>query len=88
VTSSRLDIDRATTAIWEFWVLGIVIYQNICNYLVSAALDGGTQVLVFIFTFAVFGGSGKAVNFPVWAGNPDTDVHNIDYCKVNPANAG
>lgn len=34
------------------------------NYLVSAAMDGGTQVLVFILTFAVFGGSGKAVPFP------------------------
>jgi len=58
------------------------------NYLVSAAMDGGTQVLVFIFTFAVFGGSGKAVQFPYWAGAPDTSVHNIDYCMVNPANNG
>ncbi|KAF2768319.1 OPT superfamily oligopeptide transporter [Teratosphaeria nubilosa] len=58
------------------------------NYLLSAALDGGTQVLVFIFTFAVFGGSGKAVSFPTWAGNPDTSTHNIDYCMVNAANNG
>ena len=57
------------------------------NYLVSAALDGGTQVLVFVFTFAVFGGSGKAVDFPTWVGRPD-DTHNNDYCMVNPANAG
>lgn len=34
------------------------------NYLLSAAMDGGTQVIVFILTFAVFGGSGKAVDFP------------------------
>ena len=34
------------------------------NYLVSAALDGGTQVLVFILTFAVFGGNGSPVAFP------------------------
>ena len=34
------------------------------NYLVSAALDGGTQILVFILTFAVFGGSGNPVAFP------------------------
>ena len=34
------------------------------NYIVSAALDGGTQVMVFILTFAVFGGSGKARPFP------------------------
>lgn len=57
------------------------------NYLVSAAMDGGTQVLVFVFTFAVFGGSGKAVDFPTWAGNP-SGTHNIDYCLVNPANNG
>ncbi|KIW00506.1 OPT family small oligopeptide transporter [Verruconis gallopava] len=55
------------------------------NYLLSAALDGGTQVMVFILTFAVFGGSGNAVKFPTWAGNPDTSVHNLDYCMVNPA---
>ncbi|KAI4765438.1 OPT superfamily oligopeptide transporter [Aureobasidium sp. EXF-3400] len=58
------------------------------NYIVSAALDGGTQVLVFILTFAVFGGSGKARPFPTWAGNPDTDLHNLDYCMVNPATSG
>ena len=34
------------------------------NYILSAALDGGTQVMVFILTFAVFGGSGKARPFP------------------------
>ncbi len=54
----------------------------------AAALDGGTQVLVFILTFAVAGGSGKAVPFPTWAGNPDSGLHNIDYCMVNPANDG
>ena len=34
------------------------------NYLMSAALDGGTQVMVFILTFAVFGGSGNSHPFP------------------------
>jgi len=48
------------------------------NYLLSAALDGGTQVMVFIFTFAVGGGSGKVVKFPIWALNPKG---NPDYCK-------
>jgi hypothetical protein len=57
------------------------------NYIVSAALDGGTQVLVFILTFAVFGGSGVSRPFPTWAGNPDTEVHNLDYCMVNPGSA-
>ena len=60
------------------------------NYLVSAALDGGTQVIVFILSFAVFGGSGKAVDFPVWAGNNGGfgANKNVDYCAFNPANAG
>jgi hypothetical protein len=53
------------------------------NYLISAAMDGGTQVLVFLLTFAVAGGSGKARPFPTWAGNPDG---NVDHCMVNPAN--
>lgn len=33
----------------------------------SAALDGGTQVMVFVYTFAVGGGSGNVVDFPRWA---------------------
>jgi hypothetical protein len=31
------------------------------NYILSAAMDGGAQVMVFILTFAVQGGSGKEV---------------------------
>jgi hypothetical protein len=34
------------------------------NYILSAALDGGTQILVFILTFAVNGGSGTTHPFP------------------------
>ncbi|KAJ6631858.1 peptide transporter MTD1 [Mycena sp. CBHHK59/15] len=48
------------------------------NFLLSAALDGGTQVMVFVFTFAVGGGSGKVSNMPNWALNP---VGNPDYCQ-------
>ncbi|CAL1709266.1 unnamed protein product [Somion occarium] len=40
------------------------------NYLLSAALDGGSQVILFILSFAVFGASGNAVDFPNWWGNP------------------
>jgi OPT family oligopeptide transporter len=59
------------------------------NYLVSAALDGGTQVIVFILSFAVDGASGKAINFPVYWGNTaDSNGKNIDYCLLNPANGG
>ncbi|CAI7582511.1 unnamed protein product [Penicillium discolor] len=50
------------------------------NYLLSAALDGGTQVMVFLATFAVFGGSGNSVAFPTWAGNR---ADNFDYCAYN-----
>ncbi|KAK0210275.1 OPT oligopeptide transporter protein-domain-containing protein [Desarmillaria ectypa] len=41
------------------------------NYLMSAALDGGSQVILFILSFAVFGASNKAVDFPYWWGNPE-----------------
>jgi hypothetical protein len=34
------------------------------NYILSAAMDGGTQVLMFILSFAVFGSSGVAVSRP------------------------
>ncbi|KAI0764766.1 OPT oligopeptide transporter [Fomes fomentarius] len=36
------------------------------NYLTSAALDGGSQVILFILSFAVFGASGNSVEFPNW----------------------
>ncbi|KAI0746554.1 OPT oligopeptide transporter [Daedaleopsis nitida] len=42
------------------------------NYLTSAALDGGSQVILFILSFAVFGASGNEVSFPTWWGNPAT----------------
>ncbi|GAA5984472.1 hypothetical protein JCM11641_006993 [Rhodosporidiobolus odoratus] len=48
------------------------------NYLLSAALDGGTQFMVFVATFALFGASGKTVTMPEWALNPSG---NLDYCK-------
>jgi len=48
------------------------------NFLLSAALDGGTQVMVFVFTFAVGGGSGTVTSMPNWALNP---TGNPDYCK-------
>ncbi|KIP12330.1 hypothetical protein PHLGIDRAFT_62013 [Phlebiopsis gigantea 11061_1 CR5-6] len=39
------------------------------NYIVAAALDGGTQVISFILNFAVFGAAGTAHSFPDWWGN-------------------
>jgi len=38
------------------------------NYVLAAALDGGTQVMVFILSFAVQGASGTANLFPQWWG--------------------
>ena len=32
------------------------------NYVLSAAMDGGTQVMVFILSFAVAGGGGQEVS--------------------------
>ncbi|KAL1712381.1 OPT oligopeptide transporter protein-domain-containing protein [Schizophyllum commune] len=48
------------------------------NFLLSAALDGGTQIMVFVYSFAVGGASGSATPFPTWALNP---AGNPDYCK-------
>jgi hypothetical protein len=71
--------------------------------LLSAALDGGTQIvrslsfclctatdlpllvfvqMVFIATFALFGGGGPAVVMPVYALNPDPVLYNLDYCMA------
>ncbi|KAK7038375.1 OPT oligopeptide transporter [Favolaschia claudopus] len=48
------------------------------NFLLSAALDGGTSVMIFIWSFAVGGAGGKVIPFPTWALNP---TGNPDYCK-------
>ncbi|RDW70319.1 hypothetical protein BP5796_08716 [Coleophoma crateriformis] len=54
------------------------------NYVLCAGLDGGTQVVVFIMTFALFGASGKPVTFPNYWGNNGNG--NIDFCMVDPRN--
>ncbi|KAE8444125.1 hypothetical protein EG329_000813 [Mollisiaceae sp. DMI_Dod_QoI] len=53
------------------------------NYILSAAMDGGTQVIVFILSFAVFGGAGNPVTFPPYWGN-NYNQGNLDYCMQNP----
>lgn len=50
------------------------------NYLTSAALDGGSQVILFILSFAVFGASNKAISFPTWWGNPADK--SVDRCAL------
>ncbi|EPQ52747.1 OPT oligopeptide transporter [Gloeophyllum trabeum ATCC 11539] len=53
------------------------------NYLMSAALDGGSQIIFFILNFAVFGASGSGVDFPSWWGNPSASSGlSVDRCKA------
>ncbi|KAG8716814.1 hypothetical protein FRC08_008755 [Ceratobasidium sp. 394] len=53
-------------------------WYNKYNYILGGGLDGGTQTIVFILSFAVFGASGIERPFPNWRGNP-ADI-NPDYC--------
>ncbi|CAI4213551.1 unnamed protein product [Parascedosporium putredinis] len=51
------------------------------NYIVGGGLDAGAKVMMFILTFAVFGGSGDEVPFPTWWGNPKSSKQQYaDYC--------
>lgn len=57
------------------------------NYILSAGLDGGAQVINFILTFTVLGAGGKAVPFPAYWGNHH-QRGNYDYCKRDPGLGG
>ncbi|KAJ3901475.1 OPT oligopeptide transporter [Lentinula edodes] len=50
------------------------------NYLLSAALDGGSQIILFILSFAVFGAGGNSIAFPFWWGNPEN--LSVDRCML------
>ncbi|OJA16663.1 hypothetical protein AZE42_09264 [Rhizopogon vesiculosus] len=50
------------------------------NYIVGAALDGGTQVMVFILSFAVQGAGGNSHLFPNWWGADQAG--NYDHCAM------
>ncbi|OBZ86013.1 Oligopeptide transporter 5 [Choanephora cucurbitarum] len=53
------------------------------NYLVSAALDSGTSLMVFFISMALYGGAnGISYNFPTWWGNRN-DVKYMDQCCMN-----
>lgn len=54
------------------------------NYLLAAAISGGTELLVFVTTFAVQGAVGKEVPFPPYWGN-NYLRGNFDYCMKDPA---
>jgi len=47
------------------------------------AISGGTELLVFVTTFAVQGGTGKAVIFPAYWGN-NFQKGNVDFCAKDP----
>ncbi|KAH8686156.1 OPT oligopeptide transporter protein-domain-containing protein [Tricladium varicosporioides] len=55
------------------------------NYVLAAALDGGTQVLVFLLTYTVLGGIGPEIKFPQYWGNHADG--NFDYCMRDPGAA-
>ncbi|KAK3682188.1 OPT superfamily oligopeptide transporter [Podospora appendiculata] len=48
------------------------------NLIVAAGIAGGCSLIVFILTFAVFGGSGTERLFPAWWGN--NNQGNVDRC--------
>ncbi|CAO1612567.1 unnamed protein product [Parajaminaea phylloscopi] len=59
-------------------------WYNEWNYLVGAALDGGSQTMIFVLSFALFGAGGPAVNFPTWWGNPSADGNAYpDHCLAS-----
>ncbi|KAF7588561.1 hypothetical protein BBP40_005516 [Aspergillus hancockii] len=62
----------------QFWLRRRIpeIY-NKYNYLIGAALDGGSQIIIFVLSFAVLGAAGKERPFPTWWGNP---AGNPDHC--------
>lgn len=47
------------------------------NYIVGAGFDGGSLLVIFVLSFAVFGAAGTEHAFPTWAGNPNGYP---DYC--------
>ncbi|KAL4757804.1 OPT family oligopeptide transporter [Aspergillus foveolatus] len=62
----------------QFWLRRrLPRVYNEYNYLIGAALDGGSQLVIFILSFAVLGASGTERPFPTWWGNPDG---NPDHC--------
>ncbi|KAI0086087.1 OPT oligopeptide transporter [Irpex rosettiformis] len=58
-----------TSIIMQYSCYLSVAIDTSVNYIVAAALDEGTQVISFIFNFAVFGAAGNTHDFPSWWGN-------------------
>ncbi|KAI8445089.1 putative oligopeptide transporter [Phakopsora pachyrhizi] len=51
------------------------------NYVCSAALDGGAQVVILLFAIFFQGGDGYKVNFPTYFLNPPESIPK-DYCYI------
>jgi hypothetical protein len=69
----------------QFWVLERYPEWFLkYNYILAAAISGGTELLVFVSSFAVQGASGKAVPFPPHWGN-NFQSGNFDFCASNLA---
>jgi len=81
------------SSVWIYFVIGFIgqwYFRKYrpkqfirWNYLVSAGMDGGTQVMVFLLSFAVAGASGVSRPFPAWWGN--NLGGNADRCAYNEA---
>ncbi|PLN84639.1 OPT peptide transporter Mtd1 [Aspergillus taichungensis] len=77
-TTAWISSSIAVGLFSQFWLRRrMPAVYNKYNYLIGAALDGGSQVVIFILSFAVFGASGQERPFPTWWGNPQGHA---DHC--------
>ncbi|PLW21640.1 hypothetical protein PCANC_03160 [Puccinia coronata f. sp. avenae] len=53
------------------------------NYVLSAALDGGAQIMILFLSMVFQGGDGKKVPFPTYFLNPKSSIPK-DYCYMPP----
>ncbi|EFP76228.1 uncharacterized protein PGTG_02669 [Puccinia graminis f. sp. tritici CRL 75-36-700-3] len=53
------------------------------NYILSAAVDGGTELVVFFLAIFFQGGDGHKINFPMYFLNPPSSTPR-DYCYMGP----
>jgi hypothetical protein len=82
-THSGFFLHYVTGFISQFWLRRFRTNWFLkYNYILSAGMDGGTQVINFLLTFTVFGAGGKMIPFPsYWANNQEG---NLDYCMQDP----
>ncbi|KAF2399029.1 OPT superfamily oligopeptide transporter [Trichodelitschia bisporula] len=83
-THSALLLHYVTGFISQYWLRKYRTNWFIkYNYILSAGMDGGAQVIAFLLTFTVFGAGGKPVPFPPYWGN-NHQKGNYDYCMRDP----